>query len=291
MAGCETSLIVPHEFVILGPWPASAGSDVLFESIDFHFSNWAAMPKNCHRTAWSIVASLLALSLLAAAFATAYYRASPPAISAELYVDAPLLRTLAGSPPDLEDDLDSHAEFITRRALMSAALKRPDVARLELVKGVDGDGCAWLAKRIRADVCGDRLLKISYFGERSPEAVRLVNGLAQAYIDEMTNLTSRLRAERVDELEWAHRDVKSKLRGKRAAIGRIEKLIERCEPAAGAGASSRSEKFMAWTRELEILRKAVEEGDAIEARIAEELSQLKQPIQEIGVSLHRAAEF
>jgi hypothetical protein len=228
--------------------------------------------------------SVLALTLVS--IEIAHSRVSKQsAIFAEVHVDPPLLKLLAGSPDDFEDDLQTHAELITRTAVLTAALKRPEVADLAIVKLQKANNIRWLARHVRVEPRGPKTLRILYTGEPSLDAPILINGIAATYIDEMLELTSRLRAERIEELERAQRDIVHRLGEKREAISRLVKLL-----ASGAG-SSDSQMAGIWGGELDKLKKAVVEGEVMEVRIAAELAKLRNPPRESALRILRLAEI
>ena len=246
-----------------------------------------------YRTTWLLGGLLSVLTLTAISIEIAHSRLpKQPAVFADLHVDAPLLKLLAGSPPDFEDDLQTHAELITRSAVLNAALKRPEVAELAIIKHQQPNTIRWLGRKIRVEIRGPKTLRILYTGEPSVEAAILINGIATTYIDEILELTSRLRGERIDELERAQRDVEHRLAEKQEAISRLVKLLSLAEETRQAESEPSDRPPVGlWTRELENLKKAVVEGDEIDERITAELAKLKVPPREIGVGMIRMAEI
>lgn len=246
-----------------------------------------------YRSTWLLGGLLSVLALTAISIEIAHSRLpKQPLVFADVHVDAPLLKLIAGSPPDFEDDLQTHADIITRSAVLNAALQRPEIADLSIIKRHESKGIRWLARHVRVESQGPKTLRIFYSGEASLEAAILINGIAAAYIDEILDVTSRLRAERIDELERAHRDVEHRLGEKRDAISRLAKLLSSAEksPPQGTEPSDRHPVDI-WFRELENLKKAVAEGEEIDARIVTELANLKIPPRESGVGLLRMAEI
>ncbi len=246
-----------------------------------------------YRAAWLYGSLLSVFALTAVSIEIAHSRLpKQPAVYAEVHVDAPLLKLLAGSPPDFEDDLQTHAELITRSAMLNAALKRPEVANLAIVKRQEPNGVRWLGRHVQVESRSPKTLRILYAGEPSHDAAILINGIAAAYIDEVLDVTSALRAERIDELERAHRDVEHRLGEKRVAIARLDTLLSSAEPSLPHGATpSDRDPVSVWSREREHLKKAVVEGKEIDARINAELETLKVPPRHTGVGMIRMAEI
>jgi hypothetical protein len=215
-----------------------------------------------------------------------------PSVFAEVHVDAPLLKLLAGSPPEFEDDLQTHAELITRSVVLNAALIRPEITNLRIVNLQESNATRWLARHVRVESRGPKTLRIIYTGEPSLQAPILINGLAAAYIDEVLDVTSRLRAERIDELERAHRDVEHRLGEKREAISRLVRLLSSAEKSPPSDLMPLDQNPVGiWSRELETLKKAVAEGEEIDARITAELTNLRVPPRETGIGMIRMAEI
>ena len=244
------------------------------------------------RTTWVYGGLLSVFTLTAVTIGIAQSRLPvQPAIFAEVYVDAPLLKLLAGSPPDFEDDLQTHAEFVTRPAVLGAVLKRPEIAKIAIVKLHEPNGLHWLARQVQVEARSPTTLRIFYVGEPLREAAILIDGIAAAYIDEILEVTARLRAERIDELERAQRDVEHRLEEKREAISRLVKLLSTANtPSTSASAvPSDQDPLTIWAGELEILKKAVVEGEEIGARIAADLAKLKNLPRQTGVGMLRMA--
>jgi len=245
-----------------------------------------------HRSAWLLggLFSVLIVTLISIEIAHSRLL-QQPAVFAEVHVDAPLLKLMAGSPAEFEDDLQTHAELITKTAMLTAALKRSAIADLALVKRQEPNGVRWLARHVRVESRSPKTLRILYLGEPSIDAPVLINGIAATYIDEMLELTSRLRAERIDELERSQRDIEHRLGEKQDAISRLVKLLASGEKASGEKWSTNGQMIGIWTRELEELKKAVIEGEEIDERITGELAKLRNPPRESAVGLIRMAAY
>jgi hypothetical protein len=233
-------------------------------------------------------AAVILLTLALAASASGCQTADPEPIFAEVFVDPVLVKKLAGSPPDLETDVEAHAAFIGGRRFLKVALERPEIARI----ANSADGTSWIAGQIRVKSVSPDHLRIIYIGPPSNDGASLVNCLAAAYIDEMHEMTSRLRAERVSEVEGALRDVSSRLREKRLAIEHLDHRLKAARPTPGAETGPiEPDQINLWTTELDKLQKAVVQGEEIDARLAAELAELKHDPQQPGVGLVRMAEL
>ena len=187
-------------------------------------------------------------------------------LSADVLVDVERLKAGAGLDPDFEFDLHREATFITGATVLDAALKRPETAGLEIVKGPRENAVAWLGRRVQVCFPAPNIVRITITGRRTAEAVLLINAVAAAYVDEMVSETERLRAERIALLERGQRDVIRRLSEKRDAIGRLEKLLAACS-SEGTETTAGGEKSVdEWQRELKNLTIAVAQGEEMEDR-------------------------
>lgn len=213
-------------------------------------------------------------------------------LSADVCVDPQALKDLAGLEPDFDFDLQREAGFITGPVILESALKRPEIDNLEIVRRQGNDAAAWLAQRIRVEFPAPGFLRISYSGERSFEAARLINAIAATYVDELREETVRLRAERIDLLERGQRDASHRLAEKRDAIRRLEELLSASGNTTDSGKEPAGpHQIDCWRQELDTLQIAVEQGEDLNARIAAELAKLRIESHGTAVRLHRPAEL
>jgi hypothetical protein len=243
---------------------------------------------NRRRAPWILAA--LAIVLFGGVAGGIAHHLAPP-LAADIYIDSQMLKAIAGLEPQFDFDLDREAGFITGPLILDAALRRPEIAELEFAKRLGSNAAGWLAARIRVESPSPKILRISYTGRRSYDAAHLVNAIARAYVDEMNDEALRLRAERLDRLQRALRDVENRLEEKRDAISRLEKILASGERSTGLiEETPRVEQLSALCVELDILRQAVEQGQEMKARIIAELPQLEDEPRGAAVELRRAAE-
>jgi hypothetical protein len=237
-----------------------------------------------------IVAVLASFGLLTVVVATICLKAhAETPIFADIHIDVDLLKAGAGLDSDFEFDFAREAAFISGPTVVERALKRPAIANFETAMGRGAEAMDWAARQIRVDFLPPNLLRIRHIGERSREAARLVNAIASVYVDEMIEETSRARAERIDLLERAQRDTTKRLVEKREAIRRLEELLSSAHELPSSGASPHPDQLSVWDQELETLRLAVEEGDAMLVRITADLSKLQIAPRRAAVELRRPA--
>jgi hypothetical protein len=180
------------------------------------------LPPNRHKIARLCAGALTLIGLLAGGFGIVSALArSVPHLSADVFVDANRLKAASGLEPDVPFDLQGESAFIAGPTVLGAALKRPEVAQLEIARRESAEG---LARRVNVEFRAPGILRISLSRERTDEAVRLVNAIANAYIDEMLDESDRLRAERIRLLERGQRDARRRIAEKRDAIARLSKV-------------------------------------------------------------------
>jgi hypothetical protein len=238
-----------------------------------------------------VLAGAIAVLALLAAIAGAW-RAVAPAkarLSAEVLVDSDRLKACSGLEPDFEFDLRREAVFITSPTVLDLALKRPETAGLEIVRRHRDGAVAWLGRHVQVDFPTAKIVRITFIGERTDEAARIVNAIAAAYVDEMLNETERLRAERIALLERGRRDVICRLAEKQDAIGRLETLLAARGPQGDEEAADGENPIDEWRRELKNLRVAVAQGQEMELRLTVELARLRSEPQDAAVALRRGA--
>ncbi len=238
-----------------------------------------------------VVIALASFALLTAVVGVIRLKAyAETPLFADIHIDVDLLKAGAGLDPDFEFDFAREAAFITGPTVVGAALKRPAIAKLEIVKERGAKAVDWAARQIRVEFLSPNILRIRHIGQRSHEAARLVNAIASVYIDEMIEEMSRARAERIELLQRARRDTTKRLAEKREAIRRLDELLSSANELRSAEANPHPDQLSAWDQELETLRLAVDEGDDMLARITAELAKLQIAPLRPAVELRRPAK-
>ncbi len=112
------------------------------------------------------------------------------------------------------------------RAVLSAVLRDPEVAKLDLVKQASGRGdpMAWLEREIRADYTGE-VLNISMSGNGPDGLATLVNAVAESYLVEVVNVEAKDRRKRFVQLQKMYDDYTERLKQKRLELENLAREL------------------------------------------------------------------
>ena len=169
-----------------------------------------------------------ALGLVAATVAAvaAYYITPPAKYSARsmLHVASEQPRILVKTS-EAQSDYSSYQRtqlaMLRSRLVLGAALKLPDVAGLDVVKG-QVEPVEWLEKELQVDFAnGSEMLRVGISGKNPGDPATLVNAVVQAYIDEVVNVEVKQRRERADMLKEVWNRYQENLRSKRDEVRRL----------------------------------------------------------------------
>jgi RNA polymerase sigma factor (sigma-70 family) len=175
------------------------------------------------RTRLILPAALLALVVLGAGAGVFAFRAqgpekSPPAgeaaqaapaepdVYALLVIEAREPRVLPDAKPAAAEGeagayRRTQAALLKSRPVVQAALKRPEVAGLAVLKG-QADPVAWLEKNLRtAFLDGSGVLRVSVAEGRPAERAALLNAVVRSYLDEVVEAERQAKVRRVEQLE------------------------------------------------------------------------------------------
>jgi hypothetical protein len=207
-------------------------------------------------------------------------------------IDIAALKDLSGLASDFEFDIQREAGFIASPRILDLALRRPEVAELELVRRLGKDAARHIGRRIHVEVPAAGVLRISCSGERSFETASLINTVAATYVDQLSDEALHLRAERIALLERGLRDAGNRLAEKRAAINRLETLLAESGTSIASDDEATEPKATdVWVRELDALRIAMAQGEDMRARISAELAQLRIEPHRTAVELRSPARM
>jgi capsular exopolysaccharide synthesis family protein len=182
-----------------------------------------------------------------------------------------LLFVSARRPKEIFDTRESVAEYktyqqtqttlITSRKVLRAALQRPGVAALALVKKQE-DPIVWLGEKLKVDFPnGSEILTISLSSEYPKDSVKLVNAVADSYLNRIVEEEQNDRRARLKRLQELFNTYQKNLRDKRSVS---RKLVE-------AGGSNDKQ------------------GLALRQQLAsQQLSQLKQEVLQLQSELRRS---
>ncbi len=115
-----------------------------------------------------------------------------------------------GGPSEFLMFQKMQVELLKSRSVLSKALSHPDVAKLpSVVRRRDPIG--WLADDLTLTFVGE-LLYIGLEGDNEQEAVKLVNAVTDAYLEEVVNADKNRRKQRLNHLQVILRKTKEDMR-------------------------------------------------------------------------------
>jgi capsular exopolysaccharide synthesis family protein len=176
--------------------PAAGGDEVMkFTPLTFLTA--------LRRRAWAAVRWGL---LLAAPVAVAIWFLLPPPkprVSASLYTDY----TRSGKiyeHPDNQISQSTQIALIRSQLVLNAAVRRPEVKDLDLIREQGNEAVDWLAKNLQVDYpYGREIVRITLVASPSEveQAKLIVDAVKAAYLDEVANRAMKERRERLDALQ------------------------------------------------------------------------------------------
>jgi hypothetical protein len=109
----------------------------------------------------------------------------------------------------------TQAAILRSRKVLLSALKRDEVAKLELLR-TNPDPVGWLENALQIDFPQDsELLRVGLSGKDPATLAVLVNAIVQTYLDEVVNLEQRVRAQRLTELEKSYAEMTDTIKAKK----------------------------------------------------------------------------
>lgn len=127
----------------------------------------------------------------------------------------------------------TQSKLIKSPFVLNAALRDPDLAELEILRGTD-DPIAFLEEKLEVDLVAHEFVRVSFAGAPSQEAAAIVNAVADAYLQEVANAEAMLRQSRSRDLEVVHQELSEMLRQKVRAYKRLQSV-----QTEGAGLAER----------------------------------------------------
>ncbi len=129
----------------------------------------------------------------------------------------PYLFQTAEPIPSLGDHQRTQVAYVKSRLVLNAALKRPGVAELTIVRSRPAP-VEWLEEEVRADFSiAPTVLRIAVTGDSPDELKTLVNALRAAYVTEVVGRDRADRNERLGTLGKLRAEYAEKLRARRRA--------------------------------------------------------------------------
>lgn len=162
-------------------------------------------------------------TMLAATFLPAYFTAFS------------LLRVASVEPRLVFKTVEEHGDFptylktqmalIRSRFVLNAALRRPGVGELSIVRQ-QRVPVEWLEKTIAIDTYNSpEILRISMIGDQAEEITLLVNAVKDAYLEEVVLAERKQRIARLSDLERIYAETEKKVRQRNERISNLAKQL------------------------------------------------------------------
>jgi hypothetical protein len=121
---------------------------------------------------------------------------------------------------ETEEEFDAYrktqVQLIKSPFVLTAALRRPEISKLEAVRNKD-DQVGWLQERIQvATPMDSEVVQIRMRGADPHDVQQIVNAVAHAYLSEVVNKDRGERLERHDKLAIKYKELLAELRTRRA---------------------------------------------------------------------------
>jgi RNA polymerase sigma factor (sigma-70 family) len=114
--------------------------------------------------------------------------------------------------------------LLKSRLVLRAALRRPEVARLEALKG-QADPLAWLEKNLRAlFIDNTGVLRVSVAAGGGPDRAALTNAVVRAYLEEIVGRERIQKTERWEMLESLRTRYEDQVRHKREVLRKLTEV-------------------------------------------------------------------
>jgi len=142
----------------------------------------------------------------------------------------------AAPPEDFQVYRETQARLVKSPFVLNAALRDQNLTKLEILRD-QPHPIDFLEEHIEVDVPATEFLMVSFNGPHSKETTKIVNAVIDAYLVEVANRESSLRAQRARDLEKAHADVDEEIKKKMRHFRRLATDL------TANGARSEKQKF------------------------------------------------
>ncbi len=125
------------------------------------------------------------------------------------------------APGELEVYRRTQAALVKSRLVLNAALRKPEVAGLEIVRA-QADPVSWLERKLVADFPGEALiLRVGLSGDKPRQLAAVVNAVADAYLREAVDHERLQRLKRLGQLKYLRDQYEDTVRDKRQILRRL----------------------------------------------------------------------
>ena len=121
--------------------------------------------------------------------------------------------------------LRSQLTLVKSRKVLNAALKRPEVASLDVVRE-QVYPVEWLERVIQVDYPGGaEILRIAMAGENPRAVATLVNGVKDSYMREIVDVEEQNRSDRFEQLSEIYKSYQERLMSERRAVRELAEQV------------------------------------------------------------------
>ena len=191
---------------------------------------------------------------------------------------------------------NTQREFLRSPFVLAAALRKPDVKSLELVKR-QSDPIVWLQKNLKVSFPGDaELMQVSLVGDDPKQVTALVRAVVDAYMSEIVNPEENKRRMKLADLERIYTDKDNECRAKRASMNGLaeqlsipdkETLSLQRQASVQAWSEYRKELFRTQLELRRLIASQKAQQDAMKEQIemlTREVDKRKSEVEQLGRS-------
>ena len=149
----------------------------------------------------------------------------------------------------MDSDIATEIGILRSRNVLRAAAASKDVAGLAVMKS-QADPSAWLRQQLRIDREG-RLIEISWQGEATPDAARLVNAVAETYLASRFEARDETKMRRLHSIKELYSEQRQKLAERRRQLAELQ-LSERDEVESTSKINDELHRVRRVSRELQV---------------------------------------
>ena len=172
------------------------------------------------RRLWLAIGIGLILAAVAGPAIWAFLPPPKPRVSTSLFLNSNTEGTLFPHP-DQPLNVLTQSALIRSDRVISNALLLPEISQLPLVRS-QSDPIDWLAKGILVDSpYGPEIMRISLSDTNTDEAIKVVNAVRTAYLEEIFGTSKRTRNERLEKLRALERLARESLKRKQEYLEKV----------------------------------------------------------------------
>jgi polysaccharide biosynthesis transport protein len=259
-------------------------------------------PTRGHSSIWPLMFGSLAIGASCAAVVGAMvWLLIGDRYTASAYVRVDVQEmSILGQPPNTFDRerfevfRNSQREMVLSRPVLTAALRKPDVAKIPKIQEEQrtGDAVDWLQRQLCVGFPGKaEFMQVSITRPDPHEAVVLVNAVVDSYLTDVIDADRRLKQDRLNKLESACADKETQIRTTRSELKNLA-AINGIGPEAEV--MTQRQKMIIEEYSLRNQQKAKMEFDLgdLQAQVAAQQALLRNidstepPAEEVDAALH-----